>query len=640
MSREQEDPLAELKSLLLGEEQAHIEHLEERVVDPGNRAKDIAEVLPEAIHIGGRQNDGLIRALESPVNECVRRSVQKDIRMYADALFPVMGPSIRRYITEALKGFVQTINQTIEQSVSAKGLKWRFESLRTGVPFAQIVLRHTMLYRVEQVFLIHKESGLLIEHVAPVDIETKDSDAVGAMLTAIQDFVRDSFAGEDGGDLETVELGEYTLLLTRQAHTFMAVAVRGISPQLANIRARMDDVAADIQMRYADHLEAFIGDKSDFEDVDELLQECLVSQERPADNGGKKRIGWPFLILSALVLSLVGWQSWEQWQRDEQRQKLRSALENTPGIVVVDMEPQENQLLIRGLRDPLAASPDDIARQAGYTDGPVLFDLAPYQALLHDFILQRAQAQYQPPDGVQLKLENDTLYFSGSAGLPWVEQVRSNLLRPEGIQRIDTAELQVTQDSLLAEAKRRLSPPRGVTIALNEDGQLDIGGRASWYWLQSVADRLQGTTGLTGYRFGQIDILEWQQAQRLANRIRRLQIHFIDGPAMSPDGRFQLESFSEALMRLYNLHEHIGLGLKVTLTGYSDNTGPEQRNLDVRLARAQSVRRALLNEGIDAGLIQAVAAPGYQPSKFVDFQQRRVDIGISLAAPDLNGRSE
>ena len=43
-----------------------------------------------------------------------------------------------------------------------QGLKWRVESIRTGRPFAEIVLMHSLLYRVEQVFLIHRETGLVL----------------------------------------------------------------------------------------------------------------------------------------------------------------------------------------------------------------------------------------------------------------------------------------------------------------------------------------------------------------------------------------------------------------------------------------------------------------------------------------------
>ena len=89
----------------------------------------------------------------------------------------------------------ESINQTLERRLSFESLKWRIEGWRTGRDFGEIVLTRSLGYRVEQVFLVHRETGLLLQHVARSD-EVLDSDMVSGMLTAIQDFVRDSFGGK------------------------------------------------------------------------------------------------------------------------------------------------------------------------------------------------------------------------------------------------------------------------------------------------------------------------------------------------------------------------------------------------------------------------------------------------------------
>jgi OOP family OmpA-OmpF porin len=58
-------------------------------------------------------------------------------------------------------------------------------ALRTGTSFAEVVLLNTLLYRVEQVFLIERESGLLLQHVRSAAVRTEDADMVAGMLTAI-----------------------------------------------------------------------------------------------------------------------------------------------------------------------------------------------------------------------------------------------------------------------------------------------------------------------------------------------------------------------------------------------------------------------------------------------------------------------
>ena len=165
-ANDEQTALANLKSLLLGDEQASIERLQLENADPERNAERVADSLADSLHRAyAEAPENLTRALESPVSACIEDSVQRNPGFFADILFPVMGPAIRRSISQALKGLVQQINQTLEHSLTLKGLKWRMEAARTGVPFAEVVLRHTLRYRVEEAFLIQGGSGLLIQHL-------------------------------------------------------------------------------------------------------------------------------------------------------------------------------------------------------------------------------------------------------------------------------------------------------------------------------------------------------------------------------------------------------------------------------------------------------------------------------------------
>ncbi len=59
-----------------------------------------------------------------------------------------------------------------------------------------MVLKHTMHFRVEHIFLIHRKTGLLLAHSAAPEASAQDPQLVSSMLSAIQDFVRDSFSEE------------------------------------------------------------------------------------------------------------------------------------------------------------------------------------------------------------------------------------------------------------------------------------------------------------------------------------------------------------------------------------------------------------------------------------------------------------
>ena len=144
-----------LRRILVGPETVRIRRLEERIEDGGIKAQELSRVLPDAIALCTVNDRKIARSLQPTIEASIRASVRKNPKVLADAIFPLMGPGIRKAISATLMGMIQSFNQLLNHSFSIQGLKWRMEALRTGKPYAEIVLLHTLLYQVEQVFLIH-----------------------------------------------------------------------------------------------------------------------------------------------------------------------------------------------------------------------------------------------------------------------------------------------------------------------------------------------------------------------------------------------------------------------------------------------------------------------------------------------------
>ena len=96
------DDLEQLQQLLLGEERKRLEQLDDRVSDFESRAADVAEVLPEAFQrVAG---DPVLEAeIEKPVLRTIRSSIKRDAHAFAEYLFPVMGPAIRRAVADSAR---------------------------------------------------------------------------------------------------------------------------------------------------------------------------------------------------------------------------------------------------------------------------------------------------------------------------------------------------------------------------------------------------------------------------------------------------------------------------------------------------------------------------------------------------------
>src|SRR5688572_13021139 len=182
----------ELRTLLVGPEQRQLRALQTRVEDPAAQARDVSRVLARAVEL--RNNDPhLKRALAPTIEETISASVKRNPRPLADALFPIIGPAIRKAVAATLSSMLESLNTTLEHSLSLRSLQWRLDARRTGRSFAEIVLLNTLVYRVEQALLIHRPSGLLLQHITAPGTSAHDADMVSGMLTAIRAFVGDSF---------------------------------------------------------------------------------------------------------------------------------------------------------------------------------------------------------------------------------------------------------------------------------------------------------------------------------------------------------------------------------------------------------------------------------------------------------------
>jgi len=418
-----EQSMAELRTLLLGPAEGQIAEVHERLTNPRRQLEEVSHVLPAAIAVRSREDDELTDALAPTVAAALERSVRKDPQPLADAIFPIMGPAIRKAIATALSGMVQSLNQSLTYSLSITGLKWRLEALRTGKSFAEVVMLHTLLFRVEQVFLIHKETGLLLHQASALGTQSQDADMVSAMLTAIQDFVHDSFTTPKGDDLETLKVGELTVLIERGPLAVLAGVIRGNAPQ--DLTGVFQETLERIHLQFGVALNEFKGDAAPFAATAPLLEDCLQahydSQQQPSTAGRKLT---PFtVIVSILLLALLIWGFF--WLRDKRRwdayvEKLR----NEPGIIVAETGKRDGKYFLSGLRDSLARDPQLVLRDSRIDPRTVVSHWEPFQALTPEFVLARARNLLTPPATVRLSLKDGVLEAEGFASHQWVTETR------------------------------------------------------------------------------------------------------------------------------------------------------------------------------------------------------------------------
>jgi flagellar motor protein MotB len=445
--------LEELRHLILAPEQEALERLNERIENPKSRTEDVSGVVAEAIQRRREQGggDALSEALAPTIETALRESVRKDPKTLASALFPVMGPAIRRSILETLRSFLDSFNQVLDQSLSWQGLKWRWEAIRTGRSFTEVALLHSLVFRVEQVFLIHKKTGLPIAHAVAPAVAMQDPSLVSGMLAAIQDFVRDSFDTGQSEPVNRMNVGDLDVWVENGPYAILAAVIRGVAPR--SVRDQMAESLERLHAEYSAQLEHFDGDSASLADANKELWRCLESKFK--EDAQPRGYGYALAAGIVLLALLAGWLSWRWWQYHRWSQ-LAQTLSIQPGLAITSFEREDSRFVIRGLRDPLAPDPAKFIKDAQLDPSQAEFHWGSYYSLDDALVQQRALAVLAPPAGVTLTVKDGVLHTDGgSPSAKWLNDLHSRALLIPGVRALDLGKLSPEQIAF-DEAKNRL----------------------------------------------------------------------------------------------------------------------------------------------------------------------------------------
>jgi len=223
------DKLALLKDLLLTDDRAYAESIH-------NKIKAIEQIINEQKKLSNKVDPIIDDKLEEfieeipetlgpTITEALAEQIKNSKDQVVEALYPIMGKMIKKYISQEISLLSERINKQLEDSFSTKSWKRKFKSWFGGVKEEELLLSElTAISKIEQVLVIEKNSGLLIGQYAKT--ETIDKDMVSGMLTAIKSFVEDAFQGKSQ-NLELIEYELYHIHIQSFVSFYVAVAISG-----------------------------------------------------------------------------------------------------------------------------------------------------------------------------------------------------------------------------------------------------------------------------------------------------------------------------------------------------------------------------------------------------------------------------
>ncbi len=285
---------------------AEIGAVQEELGDPGRVAERIGPVLTPVIHDRVREDEFEFAEAVAPViGPAIRHQIRDARQDIIDALYPVIGQIISKAISETMRELNLKIDSTLKRQFDLRSRLSLLAGRFRGVSAAEQIVRGSLPYQIHHIFLIHRETGLLLDHSAGNDAPSREPDLISGMVTAIRDFVRESF-GRGEGDLEEIAHGDYRILLESGQRAYVAIVLEGIEPQGYSQLVR--DTVSEINLRHERVLREFDGEWQSSEELANRLHSLLSpSTDQLAQLVAKSRVspGEKRALLAAVLGGLI-----------------------------------------------------------------------------------------------------------------------------------------------------------------------------------------------------------------------------------------------------------------------------------------------------------------------------------------------
>jgi len=239
-----------LKELLFETEQRELSEVTRRVEEIYARAgsderlkSSVAQVLDGALRQAEEErHDHLAEAMAPAVVQTIKNEIHNSRDAMVEALYPITGRLVAAYVANAFKELMDKINARLEGGFSMHAASLRLRSWLTGQPVAELALAGIQRLDVEELYLIRRGSGELIDRwqrpaangsalPRPDELArgaNRDT-VVAGFLAAINDFASEAFDADKSG-LQTLDLQTHRIYLRASPSYLLAAKCSGPAP--------------------------------------------------------------------------------------------------------------------------------------------------------------------------------------------------------------------------------------------------------------------------------------------------------------------------------------------------------------------------------------------------------------------------
>ena len=257
--------MSQLREILLKEDRSTLMELQQIINDKSLLSGKVNPIIEE--HMTFLRHN-FPKEYSSIVNRIIEQKLKDSQQEILDVVYPVMGKMINKYINLQFQQLKESIDARINFIFSRQGMVRHLRNRILGIDSADLMLASLDVPILEEIFVIQKDTGLMLGSAALYPSVNRD--VVAGMLTAIKSFVEDAFERENE-DLEMIQYGTYRILIQTYPFYYFAMALSGSVSSVESERLRgqvldfiektdslrIDDINEEVQKKISQELEEY-----------------------------------------------------------------------------------------------------------------------------------------------------------------------------------------------------------------------------------------------------------------------------------------------------------------------------------------------------------------------------------------------
>lgn len=286
------------------------------------------------------------------IGSAVREQIKTQKDDIIDALYPLIGNMISRYVTKSLEDLMRAINAKVQNGLSSNTFKRKLKAKVQGVSESELLLNETADANIQALFLIHKETGIMLAHSQNPNYPVSDPDMIASMMTAIRSFVNDWIEqNSQHQELGEIDYGGNKIIIEVSSHSYLAVIVEGAAYQTTydKIRKTLERIVT----LYGDEIRNFNGNLESFANLEIYKELALLLKNDASDvtqEEKKENIHPILLFIPLLLLFLLSYYFYNSYRDNSLEESAKALLHKTPQLTSyrIDVKADDATLELSG----------------------------------------------------------------------------------------------------------------------------------------------------------------------------------------------------------------------------------------------------------------------------------------------------